>query len=71
MLSRESLAEIREHVMAVEAVLRSIIEDGQQQGVFEVDDVAPTMALVHQCLGARRVAPEAVENFILRALQRR
>lgn len=71
MLSRESLAEIREHVMAVEAVLRTILEDGQQQGVFEVDDTASTMALVHQCLQARRVAPEAVEAFILRALQSR
>lgn len=70
MLSRESLAEIRVHVMAVEAVLRGIIEDGQRQGVFATDDVAPTMALVHQCLQARRVAPDAVETFILRALHR-
>ncbi|WP_456698558.1 TetR/AcrR family transcriptional regulator [Aeromicrobium sp. P5_D10] len=71
MLSRDSLAEIREHVMAVEAVLRGIIEDGQQQGAFVVDDVPSTMALVHQCLQARRVAPEAIEEFILRALQSR
>lgn len=68
MLSRESLAEIREHVMAVEAVLRSIIEDGQQAGAFVVDDVASTMVLVHQCLQARRVTPDAVQTFILRAL---
>lgn len=69
MLSRDSLAEIREHVVAVESVLRTILEDGQSQSVFVVDDVAATMALVHQCLQARRVAPEAIEEFILRALQ--
>lgn len=71
MLSRESLAQIREHVMAVEAVLRSIIEAGQADGVFDVDDVPATMALVHQCLQARRVAPSAVEEFIVRAVAAR
>lgn len=68
MLSRESIAEIREHVMAVEAVLRGIIEDGVDAGVFTVEDVTSTMSLVHSCLSTRRVTPAAVERFILRAL---
>lgn len=68
MLSRESIAEIREHVVAVESVLRGIIVDGVVAGVFTVDDVTSTMALVHSSLSTRRVTPEAVETFVLRAL---
>ena len=68
MLSRESIAEIREHVMAVESVLRTIIEDGVAEGVFTVEDVTSTMSLVHSALSTRRVTPEAVETFVLRAL---
>lgn len=68
MLSRESIAEIREHVMAVESVLRGIIEDGVAAGVFTVEDVTSTMSLVHSCLSTRRVTPAAVERFVLRAL---
>lgn len=68
MLSRESIAEIREHVMAVEAVLRGIIDEGVAAGVFTVEDVTSTMSLVHSCLSTRRVAPAAVEQFVLRAL---
>jgi AcrR family transcriptional regulator len=68
MLSRESVAEIREHVVAVESMLRGIIEDGVAAGVFTVDDVTSTMALVHSCLSTRRVEPAAVGTFVLRAL---
>lgn len=68
MLSRESVAEIREHVVAVESVLRGIIDDGVAAGVFTVDDVTSTMSLVHSCLATRRVAPGAVVTFVLRAL---
>ena len=68
MLSRESIAEIREHVVAVESVLRTIIDDGVAAGMFTVDDVTSTMALVHSCLSTRRVTPAAVETFVLRAL---
>lgn len=68
MLSRESIAEIREHVMAVESVLRGIIDDGVAAGVFTVEDVTSTMSLVHACLSTRRVTPAAVERFVLRAL---
>lgn len=68
MLSRESLAEIREHVTAVESVLRTIIDDGVAAGVFAADDVTATMALVHSSLSTRRVTPAAVETYVLRAL---
>jgi AcrR family transcriptional regulator len=68
MLSRDSIAEIREHVVAVESVLRTIIEDGVAAGEFTVGDVTSTMALVHSTLSTRRVTPEAVEQFVLRAL---
>ncbi|NRQ49870.1 TetR/AcrR family transcriptional regulator [Aeromicrobium stalagmiti] len=68
MLSRESLAQIREHVMAVEAVLRTIIDDGRATGDFAVDDVESTMSLVHTTLQNRRVAAGAVEVFVMRAL---
>lgn len=68
MLSRESITEIRDHVVAVESVLRSIINDGVAAGVFTVDDVTSTMALVHSCLATRRVTPAAVQTFVLNAL---
>ncbi|MCD9198949.1 TetR/AcrR family transcriptional regulator [Aeromicrobium wangtongii] len=68
MLSRDSIAEIREHVVAVETVLRTIIDDGVAAGVFTVEDVTATMALVHSSLSTRRVTAEAVERFVLRAL---
>ena len=68
MLSRESIAEIREHVVAVESVLRTIIDDGIAAGEFAIDDVASTMALVHSSLATRRATPTAVEQYVLRAL---
>jgi AcrR family transcriptional regulator len=68
MLSRESIAEIREHVVAVESVLRTIIDDGIAAGEFTVDDVTSTMALVHSSLSTRRVPPAAVQQYVLRAL---
>ncbi|QGG40487.1 TetR/AcrR family transcriptional regulator [Aeromicrobium yanjiei] len=68
MLSRESLAEIREHVVAVESVLRTILEDGRAAGLFTVEDVDSTMSLVHTTLQNRRVPPRAVQDFVLRAL---
>jgi AcrR family transcriptional regulator len=69
MLSRESIAEIREHVIAVELVLRTIIDDGVAAGQFAVEDVTATMALVHSSLSTRRVPPSAVEDYVLRALR--
>jgi AcrR family transcriptional regulator len=68
MLSRTSLDEIRDHVMAVETVLRDILDAGREAGVFAIDDVESTMSLVHTVLQNRRVTTAAVEDFVLRAL---
>ncbi|GAA4734966.1 TetR/AcrR family transcriptional regulator [Nocardioides endophyticus] len=67
-LSRQAAQEIREHVVAVEDVLRELLEAGARASVFDVPDLAATMSLVHACLAPRDVAPDQVERFILRAL---
>lgn len=69
MLSRDSIVEIREHVMAIESVLQTILEDGRTAGVFQVDDMRSTMSLIHTCLQSRHVTAEAVEHFVLAALR--
>ena len=68
MLSNESMAEIREHVTAVESVLRTIVEDGIASGLFVDSDVRSTMSLIHTCLQARNVSSAAIEEFVLNAL---
>ncbi len=67
-LSRESLSQIREHVVAVEDVLRDLLADGVRSGAFAVDDEAATMSLIHACLAPRHLATSAIEQFVLRAL---
>jgi len=71
MLSPWAVQEIREHVVAVEGVLRDLLRAGVETGVFEISDLAATMSLVHACLAPRHVAPEQVERFISRALAAR
>ena len=71
MLSGEALHAIREHVVAVEDVLRGLLEDGVAAGVFDVPDLAATMSLVHAALAPRDVSPEQVDRFVLRALEKR
>lgn len=68
MLSREAVQAIREHVVAVEDVLRELLDAGVRAGAFEIPDLPATMSLVHACLAPRHVAPEQVERFVLRAL---
>ncbi|MEI5672122.1 MULTISPECIES: TetR/AcrR family transcriptional regulator [unclassified Nocardioides] len=68
MLSRESVQAIREHVVAVEDVLRELLAAGVAAGAFEVPDPTSAMSLVHACLAPRHVPPEQVERFIVRAL---
>ena len=67
-LGPESRQAIREHVVAVEDVLRSIIEAGVADGSFAVDDVDGTMSLIHACLGPRHLPPTTVERFVLQAV---
>jgi len=67
-LSRESLVAIRDHVVAVENVVRTIIDEGIASGDFTVVDVDATVTLIHACLQPRRLDAEAVADFVLAAL---
>ncbi|MGY4709058.1 TetR/AcrR family transcriptional regulator [Mycolicibacterium sp. CBM1] len=67
-LSPEAMVAIREHVVVVEDVLRSILADGVRSGAFVVDDEAATISLIHACLAPRHLPSAPVERFVLRAL---
>lgn len=68
MLSKDSLAEIRAHVVEVESVLRSILRAGVESGDFRIDDLDATVSLVHACLQPRHLATDAVEAYVLRGV---
>ncbi|MCD4526969.1 TetR/AcrR family transcriptional regulator [Nocardioides sp. cx-173] len=67
-LSRQAGQEIREHVVAVEDVLRDLLVSGVESGAFDIPDIPAAMSLIHACLAPRDVPAEQVERFILRAL---
>ncbi|WP_122818473.1 TetR/AcrR family transcriptional regulator [Nocardioides pantholopis] len=67
-LSREARLAIREHVVAVEDVLRGILTAGRAAGVFTIDDLDGTMSLIHACLSPRHLPPRTIETFVLRAV---
>ena len=67
-LSPAARLEIRDHVVAVEQVLRDILERGRATGVFAYDDIDATLSLVHACLSPRHLPPAAIEEFVLRAV---
>ena len=67
-LSRPAALQIREHVVAVEDVLRDLLVSGVESGAFDIPDVPAAMSLVHACLAPRHVPGDQVERFILRAL---
>lgn len=71
LLSDASLREIREHVVAVEAVLRDIITDGLADGEFQLapgTTAADVLPLVHACLNPRSVPADQVVAFVLGGL---
>jgi len=68
-LSPESLVAIREHVVAVENVVRGILHEGMASGDFIVDDVDAAVTLIHACLQPRGIGADKVADFILRALR--
>lgn len=68
-LSRETLIEIRDHVLAVEGVVRGILADGIAAGEFRIDDVDATVALIHACLQPRHLAADSVVDYVLRAVR--
>lgn len=59
---------IREHVLAVEDVLRSILAGGSAAGVFTIEDLDGTLSLVHACLSPRHLPASTIETFVLRAV---
>jgi AcrR family transcriptional regulator len=67
-LSQDTMHAIREHVMAIEDVLREILTDGTAAGQFTIEDEAATMSLIHACLAPRDLPVAAIERFVLRAL---
>jgi AcrR family transcriptional regulator len=69
-LPESSRSEIREHVLAVEQVLQTILITGVERGVFAIDDLRTTTSLIHACLGPRHLPAAAVEAFVLRAVRR-
>jgi AcrR family transcriptional regulator len=67
-LSADTMRAIREHVVAIEDVLRQILVDGVAAGQFVVEDEAATMSLIHACLAPRDLSAAVIERFVLRAL---
>ncbi|GAA2087500.1 TetR/AcrR family transcriptional regulator [Aeromicrobium tamlense] len=68
MLSPESVTAMREHVVAVEQVLRQILIDGVASGEFTVDDVDATVSLLHATLSARHASADTTTRFVLAAV---
>lgn len=67
-LSQNTMRAIREHVVAIEDVLRGILIDGAMTGRFVIDDEAAAMSLIHACLAPRDLPAAVIERFVLRAL---
>lgn len=69
MLSPESARAMREHVVAVEDVLRQILADGAASGEFAIEDVGATVSLVHATLAARHASADTTAAFVLAAVR--
>lgn len=67
-LSPESALAMREHVVAVEQVLRQILTDGVEQGEFSIDDIDATVSLLHATLSARHASADTTTRFVLAAV---
>jgi AcrR family transcriptional regulator len=67
-LSPDARQQIRQHVVAVESVLRDIVDSGVASGEFTAEDTDTTLSLVHACLSPRHLPPDDIERFVLRGL---
>ncbi|MBU9764738.1 TetR/AcrR family transcriptional regulator [Mycobacterium sp. TNTM28] len=67
-VSTETMLAIRDHVLAVEDVLREILTAGVAAGQFVIEDEPATMSLLHACLNPRHLPVATIERFVLRAL---
>lgn len=77
MVSRQTAARLREHVVAFENVLRGVLRRGIAAGVFPAQDLDTTVPLVNACLSAhgpggdsaaRERIVRQTEQFVLRAV---
>lgn len=67
-LPQDTMRAIREHVVAIEDVLREILTDGANTGQLVIEDETGTMSLIHACLAPRDLPVPVVQRFVLRAL---
>ncbi|MCL2454044.1 MAG: TetR/AcrR family transcriptional regulator [Micrococcales bacterium] len=75
-ISTQTHAEVRGHVVLVERILRGILSRGVANGAFPAQDLDVTVPLVMACLSGRAVARasdrqravDQVEVFVLRAV---
>lgn len=67
-LSPKALADLKPHIRLVQSSLESIINAGVTAGIFQVEDPASAVALIHSCLQTNRVPTDKVEEFVLRAV---
>jgi len=67
-LSQDTMRAIRDHVVAIEDVLREILVAGAKTEQFTFEDEAATMSLIHACLAPRELPKTVIERFVLRAL---
>ena len=76
-LSRGTQAQLREHAVVVESILRRILTEGIAVGAFPEQPMDTTVPLINACLSSRAVpddGPEraggiaATETFVLRAV---
>jgi AcrR family transcriptional regulator len=67
-LPQDTMRAIREHVVAIEDVLREILADGTAAGQFVIEDDTATMSLIHACLAPRDLPLAVIQGFVLRAL---
>jgi AcrR family transcriptional regulator len=54
LLSTDAARALREHVVAVEEVLRQVLDEGVRAGEFALPDVDAGVPLIHAALGARK-----------------
>lgn len=76
-LSPATIQRLRSHAEQVEVILRRILAEGIERGIFPEQDLDNVVSLVHACLTGRSVPGEgpdreaaiaATETFVLRAI---
>lgn len=68
LLSPEAMRDLREHAVAVEAVLRGILAEGSASGEFAVPDLDAAVSLIHATLNARHASADTTAAFVQAAV---